>query len=205
MPSLTVVPSSPTLFRTYAVRSNQSYNCRIWEAARATTAAPTFFKSISIADSGLKESFIDAGLGCNNPVKHVLREAEIAFGSDRRLACIVSVGTGQKGTVGLPQPDTFQNWIPTNVINVLKEIATTCETAAEEMEESFKNIDNTYFRLSVEQGMQNISLQEWKKLEDVTQYTKAYLKRGSVTRNVDSIVDVLRKRSGVLTIGQVST
>ena len=33
-----------TRFRTYIVRNHTTPNCKIWEAARATTAAPTFFK-----------------------------------------------------------------------------------------------------------------------------------------------------------------
>src|ERR1700690_2286849 len=87
--------SSPRIFRTYEVRSNQSYNCEIWEAARATSAAPTFFKRIRIGEKGLEEEFVDGGLGCNNPIRQVLEEAEIAFGPGRRIACIVSIGTGQ--------------------------------------------------------------------------------------------------------------
>jgi hypothetical protein len=35
-----------------AVRENLEINCAIWEASRATTAAPTFFKRISIAETG---------------------------------------------------------------------------------------------------------------------------------------------------------
>ncbi|RPA82983.1 FabD/lysophospholipase-like protein [Ascobolus immersus RN42] len=48
----------PRLFRTYPVRSNPSANCMIWEAARATTAAPTYFKPIDIAQEyGGKDTF----------------------------------------------------------------------------------------------------------------------------------------------------
>jgi patatin-like phospholipase/acyl hydrolase len=42
----------PRRFRTYQVRENASVNCKIWEAARATTAAPTFFKRIAIGEEG---------------------------------------------------------------------------------------------------------------------------------------------------------
>lgn len=39
-------------------------NWSIWEAARATSAAPTFFPSISV--NGVE--YIDGGMGFNNPV-----------------------------------------------------------------------------------------------------------------------------------------
>jgi hypothetical protein len=44
----------PRLFRTYKVRENRSYDCTIWEACRATSAAPTYFESIGIGDEGEK-------------------------------------------------------------------------------------------------------------------------------------------------------
>lgn len=176
MPSSKISASSPTLFRSYSVRSNKSYNCRIWEAARATSAAPTFFKRIVIDDGVSKEAYIDGALGCNNPIKQVLKEALNVFGPNRQIACILSIGTGQKETVGLAQPNAFRKWIPIGIISVLKEIATTCNTAAEEVEELFKGVNSVYFRLNVDQGMQNISLQEWKKLEEVANSTNAYLK-----------------------------
>ncbi|KDR66798.1 hypothetical protein GALMADRAFT_29105, partial [Galerina marginata CBS 339.88] len=53
----------PVLFRTYKSHKVHS-NCKIWEAARATSAAPTFFKRIEI---GRNQPFIDGGLGRNNP------------------------------------------------------------------------------------------------------------------------------------------
>ncbi|KDR66070.1 hypothetical protein GALMADRAFT_28572, partial [Galerina marginata CBS 339.88] len=57
----------PVLFRTYESHKPHS-NCKIWEAARATSAAPTFFKRIEI---GRDQPFIDGGLGRNNPSRVV--------------------------------------------------------------------------------------------------------------------------------------
>ncbi|KAI9802883.1 MAG: hypothetical protein M1826_005045 [Phylliscum demangeonii] len=70
--------SHPRLFRTYLARENASINCKIWEAARATTAAATFFKRIAIG----QEEFIDAGIKCNNPAIRLLTEAQDVFGGN---------------------------------------------------------------------------------------------------------------------------
>jgi patatin-like phospholipase/acyl hydrolase len=37
---------------------------KIWEAARATSAAPTYFERLKVGD----DEFIDGGMGYNNPV-----------------------------------------------------------------------------------------------------------------------------------------
>jgi len=52
----------PVLFRSYESHEPHS-NCKIWEAARATSAAPNFFKRIEI---GRAQPYIDGGLGRNN-------------------------------------------------------------------------------------------------------------------------------------------
>src|SRR6267143_6345722 len=89
----------PILFRSY--QSHESHSgCKIWEAARATSAAPTFFKHIEI---GNKQYFIDGGLGCNNPSRVVLDEAEALFGTCQ-IGCLVSIGTGQAATTNINTP-----------------------------------------------------------------------------------------------------
>ncbi|KAF2181364.1 hypothetical protein K469DRAFT_713802 [Zopfia rhizophila CBS 207.26] len=55
--------AQPQRFRTYPVRESASANCKIWEAARATTADPTFFKRIALSREGhVKEEFVGAGV-----------------------------------------------------------------------------------------------------------------------------------------------
>ncbi|KAI9798616.1 MAG: hypothetical protein M1826_005720, partial [Phylliscum demangeonii] len=133
------------LFRTYQARENASINCKIWEAARATTAAVTFFKRIAIG----QEEFIDAGIKCNNPAIRLLTEAQDVFGGNRSLNCLVSIGTGHPRVIGLSTPNVFQNILPTNVIEVLKQIATGCEGTAHELSQRFKEAPGSYFRFNV--------------------------------------------------------
>lgn len=53
--------SNPTLFRSYRCRGHNPNKCFIWEAARATSAAPTFFKPISITVPAPGSTFVDGG------------------------------------------------------------------------------------------------------------------------------------------------
>ncbi len=183
--------AGPTLFRSYDVAKNKEHNCTIWEAARATSAAPTFFKSIKIGSPGSGIEYVDAGLGYNNPVNEVIAEAARVFGEDAPIAGIVSIGTGQSGSVGLAKPDTFQKWLPTNLINVLEKIATNSGRVAEEMERKYKHIPGLYNRLDVDRGLSSVSLDEWKRLGDVRSSTQNYMRLVAIDKRVDNVVGIL--------------
>ena len=186
----------PRHFRTHTVRTPDSPNCTIWEAARATTAAPRFFKEISIGEEGqTKERFIDARIKCNNPVKEVMEEARLYFGDDRPVGVLVSIGTGQPGTIGLRKPNWFQKIVPTQLIDAVVKIATSCENTADEMESHFKDHPEFYFRYSVTHGAEGISLEEWKKMGDLKAHTIAYLQGPKVAESIDSLVKRLRNKT----------
>ena len=184
------------LLRTY--QSHESHiKCKIWEAARATSAAPTFFKRIEIGNG--KQPFIDGGLGRNNPTRLVLDEAERLFGA-REIGCLVSIGTGQGEIINIPKPGRFQQVIPTNVINALKSIATDCEETHEEVLKHFASLPNTYFRLNVEHGMQRIRLSEWEKLSNVEAHTTQYMKKREVDEKLALLVAAIGYPRRKLTI-----
>ncbi|KAI9818649.1 MAG: hypothetical protein M1826_001372 [Phylliscum demangeonii] len=181
--------SHPRLFRTYEARENASINCKIWEAVRATTAAVAFFKRIAIGP----EEFIDAGIKCNNPAIRLLTEAQDVFGGNRTLNCLVSIGTGHPGVIGLSTPNVFQNILSTNVVEVLKQIATDCKGTAHELSQRFKKAPGSYFRFNVTHGAGTISLQEWEKMGEIRTHTKAYLEETVVSAFVNEVVSLLCK------------
>jgi len=152
----------PVLFRSYQSHETHS-GCKIWEAARATSAAPSFFKSIEI---GNKQPVIDGGLGCNNPSKLLLKEAHVVFPT-QPIGCLVSIGTGQAEVISIKPSGFFQQILPTDVIDALKAISTDCEATHEDMLLLFANSSNIYFRINVEQGMQDIRLTAWEKMVNV--------------------------------------
>ncbi|CCX32862.1 Similar to hypothetical protein PIIN_01538 [Piriformospora indica DSM 11827]; acc. no. CCA67711 [Pyronema omphalodes CBS 100304] len=165
----------PTLFRTYRVPTS-SPMCKIWKAAHATTAAPTFFKSISVGAPGSEVCYVDAGLGCNNPTRVLLDEAGTLF-RGREIDCIVSIGTGHQGCISLSEPTTvLQSIWSLMIIEVLKRLATDATRVSEEVGHSFADKPNRYFRFNVHQRMQAITLEEWQKLSEVRAHTEQYLR-----------------------------
>jgi len=177
----------PVLFRSYLSHETHS-GCKIWEAARATSAAPTFFKHIKI---GNKQPFIDGGLGCNNPTKLVLDEAKVVFPS-RQIGCLVSIGTGQAEIISIKKSGFLQQLVPLDVIEALKAISTDCEATHEQMLLLFANLPNIYFRLNVEQGMQGIKLSEWEKLANVEAHTALYMKKKEVNEKLTLAVNAIK-------------
>ncbi|KAE9379634.1 hypothetical protein N431DRAFT_364884, partial [Stipitochalara longipes BDJ] len=158
-----------TLFRNYSAPWDNTENCEIWEACRATSAAPTFFPPISIGNPPI--NYVDGALGHNNPIRSLCKEAKQLWPS-RNIASIISIGTGVPSSV---------NSGPTlkPLMETLKAISTDAERTAsqvlQEMEGTYGRDQNVYFRFNVQRGLESVRLDEWKKLESIIVATRDYL------------------------------
>lgn len=146
----------------------------IWKAARATSAASGFFDPISIGQHG--QEYVDAGLGCNNPVDEVWTEAQdiwLPEGDDLAalVKCFISIGTGNPGTSPI-EDGAFKIFTKT-----LKDIATETEKTAETFARSHRSLlsQERYFRFNVDQGLQSVGLEEFKKEKEVASATSHYM------------------------------
>lgn len=187
---------SPILLRTYKTGS-AFIPCTIWEAARATSAAPTFFPSIQFG--GIH--YIDAGIGCNNPTKIVLKEAKSYYRMKNYPAtvptCIVSLGTGQKDIIQLHKAASafwFKDRAGLSVAPALADIVTDCENTHDEVTLMCidGNMADRYYRFNVPQGMQKIVLDEWEKADDIKTYTGKYLSLNQTEHDMERCVKNLR-------------
>jgi hypothetical protein len=180
------------LFRTWRSEKSPGYNCTIWEACRATSAAPPFFKRIQIGEPGLKEEFLDAGLGCNNPVDQLVQEAMREFGKRQEVSCIVSIGTGMPKVNKYEKPTLgIQRFLPLGLVKAVTKLATDAEREALKMKERFRNCPGLYRRLNVIRGLEYTSLEEWKKMGEVITHTKEYMSNREVSEELDEIVKAL--------------
>lgn len=146
----------------------------IWEAARATSAASSFFDPISIGKHG--QEYVDAGLGCNNPVDEVWTEAQDIWspeGDDLAtlVKCFISIGTGNPGISPI-EDGVFRIFTKT-----LKDIATETEKTAEIFAKSHRGLlsQARYFRFNVDQGLQNVGLEEYRKEKEMVSATSLYM------------------------------
>ena len=190
--------SIPVLFRTYASKKEPPISCTVWQAARATSAAPIFFERVFIGPASRRQPYIDGGVGRNNPTAQVLEEAEVEF-PGRNIACLISIGTGKLATINVPKPDFFQrNVVAIDVIKAMVAIATDCEKTAEDMEKKFKHLPKTYFRFNVEQGLQTVKLGDWDRMDEVAAHTQQYMKISEVDQRLATAVQAIREGKRVI-------
>jgi len=89
------VGGTPTIFRSYTGEGIRPSKCEIWKAARATSAAPSFFKEMYIDVPRPGVTYVDGGLGHNNPAELALDEAGRIW-PDNKSFCLLSIGTGRQ-------------------------------------------------------------------------------------------------------------
>jgi predicted acylesterase/phospholipase RssA len=155
--------------------------CKIWEAARATSAATTFFEGITID----KEDFVDGATGANNPLHELWTEANdtwrVADGPWRledNVACVVSIGTGSP-SIRLFKDDVI------GISGTLRDIATNCERAAEDFQRHHQELKGRFFRFNVQGGLGDIGLERVDKVKDIIAATRGYLEPEAVRELIE--------------------
>jgi hypothetical protein len=166
---------------------------KIWQAVRATSAAPTFFEPQKLGP--YSEFFLDGGTGANNPIRELWGEAADLWrdlGSlNDTVQCIVSIGTGVSASSGFG--DSF-----IDVAKALKKLAIEKEKTAEHFEREHFDLlrDGRYFRLNVSNGLGGIGLQETSKIPQVAAATRAYLSSETVSAAIERCAERLRNKQG---------
>ncbi|RYN17623.1 hypothetical protein AA0112_g11960 [Alternaria arborescens] len=172
------VSALPKQFKTYHIEDDFQ-DCKIWEVARATSAATTFFKSVSIGRQGIE--FIDAGFGHNNPSEVLWGEATKLSPNDER-GCIISIGTGLGSVVTIK--DTRRS-----ILYALKAMATNSQAVHERLLRSRPLAD--YFRFNVTKGLEDITLSDWKQSSIISAHTSNYLAELEVERQIEHCAEIL--------------
>ena len=160
----------PFRLRSYNSQWDVLDDCPIWQACRATSAAPTFFPPMKIGNPQV--AYVDGGMGYNNPIRALMEEASHIW-PYRKTGCIVSIGTGV-----LISRDVGRTIKP--LLDKVTEMATDTEKAARDFEEEMKykhgNEQEIYFRFNVQHGLEHIGLEEWKEMDRTKVATQDYLK-----------------------------
>ncbi|PVH76558.1 FabD/lysophospholipase-like protein [Cadophora sp. DSE1049] len=174
--------------RSYEIaKKEMAFEAKIWEAARATSAAPTFFSPIKIRHV----TYGDGGTGWNNPTKEALNEIHKIWPS-RPIACLVSIGCGIEDPLqlvdgaALPVTGMFDRIMNYSrprdafrlaVAKYCANCLTSCQRTHEEISSNIEKdgLRGKYFRLNVPLGVGKIGLEEWKKIGDIISLTDDYM------------------------------
>lgn len=157
--------------------------CKIWEAARATSAASTFFEPIEIGPS--RQNFVDGALtGKNNPIRTANAESRDIWPGDERL--ILSIGTG-----AAPGQAVTGDLI--SLANRLKEIVVDSEQINREFRLDNNDMirNGRLYRFNVLHGLAEVGLEEHQAMNRIATYTDRYLDDPDVFDMVQACVNNL--------------
>ena len=85
----------PFFFKSHKIASDATYNWRLADIARATSAAPTFFPPLHLTRGSEDYALVDGGVSVNNPSMAAYAEARSLY-PEALAFTVVSVGTGDR-------------------------------------------------------------------------------------------------------------
>jgi len=140
----------------------------MFEAARATSAAPTYFKPFRKDNN----SYTDGGVGFNNPVELLYDKTFALLSANSKknsvainecpIAYIVSIGTGKMPDLPLPNPNAWRVFRLKNDIDSIIEQASDTENAHHRFNPELK---------------ERVGLPETASLDDLYEQTNDYMNR----------------------------
>ena len=184
----------PVRLRSYSLPDEPDIRATICQVALATSAATTFFDPVSIGD----RSFADGGLGANNPVDQVEGEASNLWCSETGdlkpiVKCFISIGTGNPGKK--PFEDSMIKFLAKTVVDIATDTENTEKRFVARWAKHFD--EKRYFRFNVEQGLQAIGLDEYKKKGAMEAATEGYLTHMAQKLRVRDCIQNLRLKQSV--------
>ncbi|KAI1822029.1 acyl transferase/acyl hydrolase/lysophospholipase [Xylaria intraflava] len=188
----------PAILRSYDSRKEPSpeYDCKIWEAGRATSAIGLAFKPIKIGQS----VFHDDGAGTFNPSPYALDEATVNEWPGREVGVFISVGTGKRPKSTDQNQHVWYEGFMGEYAEARKKLIAKiegCEAIHERMSKELLmkrgvNIEN-YYRFNVEVGVGEFAMNEWNRLGEISAGTRRYLGREAEQKMVQGSSTKLAK------------
>ncbi|KAL2128388.1 hypothetical protein VTI74DRAFT_9258 [Chaetomium olivicolor] len=189
---------APALLRSYDSRREPApeFDCKIWEAGRATCSIGLAFKPIQIGQS----VFHDDGAGNFNPSMTALDEAVVNEWPGREVGVFISVGTGKRPKGSDANSALWYEGFLGEFAEARRKLIAKiegCEKIHEQMKKEHLakrgvNVEN-YYRLNVEVGVGEFGMNEWNRLSDISTNTRRYLAREEEQRMVQSASAKLAK------------
>jgi hypothetical protein len=182
-----------------------AHNIPTWEVARATSAAPTYFKEIKIKTRNGTTTHIDGGFGsANNPAMHAWREVcQMSGNIENPIALTISIGTGMSQRVSPFGSNRFLGkW------GAFFRFTTHIASDSEQTHQNMFGIHDVpsrrerYHRFNVDQGLESVRLGEWETRQQSleTEYitinkietaTNTYLQKTEVQERLRHFAEIL--------------
>lgn len=180
-----------TRLRSYSVPNEDTLSATICEAALATSAATKFFEPAIVGN----RQFVDGAFGANNPVEEVEEEAADIWCTTSReikplIKCFLTVGTGRPALP--PVTDNMYKFIKETLVN----LATKPESTERRFMARWSNEskEKRVFRFNVEQGLQDVRMDDCSQRSLIENATQDYLHHSSQKSRIrDCILNLINK------------
>jgi uncharacterized protein len=165
----------PFFFKSHRIPDDPSFDWPVWQAARATSAAPTFFPAFHLFRDQPKADYalVDGGIAVNDPAVSAYAEARRVYPNAKGYV-VVSVGCGDRS-----DHITYQQCKNWGLLQWATKITTVILDSVEEATDyelhNMQGSELTYFRLQVSPmagpspDMDNVSSKNLQALKDCAQ------------------------------------
>jgi predicted acylesterase/phospholipase RssA len=189
---------SPCILRNYSTNHGPPVDLTIAEAMLATCSTPPIFTPTMISKDFATFEYVSADLGLSNPTREIIAEAHRAFGNEKTICCLLSIGCGHSGVNTVPSDSGGTTWTDFVERVVMDSDKTAQEIAAQMSEVAL------YHRLSVVYGLERDQVREWKDPDIITTHTINYLNDLGVVELLDRCVNMIKHGDGFATLEQLS-
>ncbi|KAL8923981.1 MAG: hypothetical protein Q9208_004265 [Pyrenodesmia sp. 3 TL-2023] len=155
----------------------------IWQVARATSAAPSYFKSTRL----FEYRYYDAAVNINNPSLEMYKEVSLLNQAHESVELLLSLGTGNARKNTTKPKHALQK--------VLDDIS---DLVHQKIKAVRKQDDFTYYRWDVQNGLEDVRLDEWKPIDtgkdtlaQIHEATHRYLDSVDVQRQIRECTAIL--------------
>ncbi|KAH0566004.1 hypothetical protein GP486_000595 [Trichoglossum hirsutum] len=193
---VTPIPPGTVVLSSYFSKRrgwDMAQQAKIWQAARATSAASSFFDPVEIEH----EEFVDGATPANNPINEMWTEAydafhdpdDLSWNLEDNILCLISIGTG------IPSLKPFGT-DPLHVGRSLVAIATDTERRAQDFHKHHTKMhkEHRYFRFNVLRGLEDVGLEDASKRKEIFSATRLYLQTEDVFTQMEACAKVMNDR-----------
>jgi patatin-like phospholipase/acyl hydrolase len=187
----------PFFFKSHRIPDDPSYDWPVWQVARATSAAPTYFPAFHLLRDQPKADYalVDGGIAVNDPAVSAYAEARKVYPNAKGYV-VVSIGCGDRA-----DNITYQQCKSWGLLQWATKITTVILDSVEEATDyELRNMTGrelTYFRLQISPmvgpspDMDNVTAKNLQALKDCAQ---AYIDANAA--NLQAVVKAIQLARG---------
>lgn len=139
---------------------------------------------------------MDGATGANNPSQEAWDELRDLFkprtdNIENIISCFISIGCGNPGIQTID--DGLKGLLTESIVNIATETEKTAKRFQKDHGEMFRR--KRCFRFNVEHGLENVGLEEWKKLDVIKNAVDEYLQEENTGDKMESAKERLLQKA----------